>query len=113
MDTQQEIEKFNDNVKTFHGYGRLISQLSSDGKDILSRINEKSIKFNSLSEEKRIEMMNVDPDFQEFRKIVSKLYSAYADFILFMNDAMNISGTQYLKETPEKLSTPPSADQTK
>lgn len=91
MNTQQEKDNFTGYVNKFYGYGNLISKYSDASEEVLKRINQKKDYFNSLTEDQRIQMMNNDPDFQELQKNVNKLYSLYAEFIMFMSDGLKSS----------------------
>jgi hypothetical protein len=88
MDAKQE---FNDFTTKFYGYGNLISRYSVIGDNLLAKIKQKTTNFNNMTENQRIEIMNTDPDFQEFQKNMNKLYAAYAQFFDFMNGAMKTS----------------------
>ena len=88
---QQEVDNFNDFVDKYYGYLKLIGYYAYQGNELLLRLNAKKATFDKLTENQRIEMMNTDSDFQEFQKNVNKLYSAYAEIILHINEGMNIS----------------------
>jgi len=91
MNTQQEKDIFTGYVNKFYGYGNLIKKYSDASSNILKRIEQKKDYFNSLTEDQRIQMINNDPDFQELQKNVNKLYSLYAEYIIFMSDGLKSS----------------------
>lgn len=113
MNTKQEAEKFNNFVNEFYSYGKLISAYSQAADDLLSKIKSKQDYFNKLTENQKIEFMNTDSDFQNFQKVVNKLYSAYAQYILFMDQGLKISNETQIVDNKLNLNeVSPSADKT-
>jgi hypothetical protein len=101
-------DEYKDFVSKFYGYANLISKYSTDGKKLFDSIRLKSLEFDKMPEEKRIEIINNDPDFQEFQKTMNKLYSLYGSFYSFMNEGM-----QNPEETmPQSETKPVSAPKT-